>query len=305
MSDRADARGSHAPGGIAEARAALAAWVDEAGPDGRDFLQARIRAAGRGYEIRHRRDAGAPPEALEVSSDPFAARAIAQVTDEGEHRPLKTAPNLRGGWALAGLDARGMWTALDYLYPACALHWHAGRTGGLRVTHWRETALRQSGIYGAVKLLETEAVRNTVRACCGDAVCLRRVAWEVDEGVPLEMADEGPPHGDALVPCPEACSMFISFARKVLKVERAPRQPVAGLVPLGTDETNQLRAVVAAAASGTLGRVREGEFDDPLNPRRIRYLAARLAAAEAPEESELPCEGCPRKTPCAGCPMVA
>ncbi len=307
MSDRAEARGAHAPGSIAEARAALAAWVDDAGPEGRAFLQARIRATGGGrYEIRHRRDAGAPLEALEVSRDPFAARAIAQVTEEGEHRPLKTAPNLRGGWALAELDARTLWTALDYLYPACALHWHAGLAGTLRVTHWRETALRQSGMYGAVKLLDAEATRNTVRACCGDAVCLRRVAWEVDEGVPLDMADEGPPHGDALVPCPEACSMFVSFARQVLKLERAPRTPVDGLVPLGADETKQLRAVVAAAASGTLGGVREGEFDDPLNPRRIRYLAARMAAAEAPgDEDDLPCEGCPRATPCAGCPMVA
>jgi hypothetical protein len=99
--------------------------------------------------------------------------------------------------------------------------------------------------------------------------------------------------------------MFVSFARQVLKVERAPRQPIDGLVPMAAEETKQLRALVAAAASGPLGGVREGEFDDPLNARRIRYLAARLAAAEAPaEESELPCEGCPRKVPCAGCPMV-
>ena len=306
MSDRPDQRGAHAPGGIAEARAALVAWVDEAGPGGRTFLQAHLRATGEGrYEIRHRRDAALPHDALEVSRDPFAARAIAQVTDEGEHRPLKTSPNLRGGWALAGLDARALWTALDYLYPACALHWHAGRTGTLRVTHWRETSLRQSGMYGAVKLLDADAVRNAVRACCGDAVCLRRVAWEVDAETPMRMTDEGPPEGGALVPCPEACSMFVSFARQVLKTERAPRQPLAGLVPMGAEETKQLRALVAAAAAGTLGGVREGEFDDPLNPRRIRYLAARLADAESPEEGELPCEGCPKRVPCEGCPMAA
>ena len=280
MSDRPQDRGAHAPGGIAEARAALIAWVDEAGPGGRGFLQARIRAtAADRYEIRHERDAGLPLDALDVTRDPFAARAIAQVTDGGEHRPLKTSPNLRGGWALADLDGRALWTALDYLYPACALHWHAGRTGTLRVTHWREVALRQSGMYGAVKLLDAEATQNTVRACCADAVCLRRVAWGVDEGTPMEMADEGAPRGDALVPCPEACSMFISFARQVLKIERAPRQPVDGLVPLGAEETRQLRAIVTAAATGTLGSVREGEFGDPLNSRRVRYLAARFADA--------------------------
>lgn len=309
MSDAAALRGTHAPAGVAEARAALLAWVDAAGPEGRVFLQVLLRATGGGrYEARHARDAGRPLDALAVGSDPFAAREIAQVTEAGEHRPLKTAPDLRGGWALAGLDGRGLWTALDYLYPACGAHWHAGRTGTLRPTHWRETAGRQSGIYSPVKLLEDAAVRNAVRACCGDAVCLRRVAWGLDAATPLETGDGGPPPGDAAVPCPEACSVFVSFARKVLTLERAPRRDVPGLGPMSAAELEQLREVVAAAADGTLGSVRAGEFGEPANPRRIRYLAARLADA-APEEPdaapELPCEGCPRPSPCAGCPLAA
>lgn len=310
MSDAAATRGMHAPAGVAAAREALLAWVDGAGAEGRVFLQVLLRATGGGrYEARHARDAGRPLDALAVHADPFAAREIAQTTAAGEHRPLKTGPNLRGGWALVGLDGRELWTALDYLYPACAAHWHAGRTGTLRPTHWRETAGRQSGIYSPVKLLPDEVVRNTVRACCGDAVCLRRVAWGIDADTPLELADEGPPAGDATVPCPEACSMFISFARKVLTLERQPRQEVPGLAPMSAAELEQLREVVAAAAAGTLGEVREGEFDAPTNPRRVRYLAARLAEAAAAEEpaaeAELPCEGCPRATPCAGCPLAA
>ncbi|HEX2190465.1 MAG TPA: DR2241 family protein [Longimicrobiaceae bacterium] len=308
MSDAAEQRGTHAPAGVAEARAALLAWVAGAGAEGRVFLQVLLRAGGDGrYELRHARDAALPLDALAVGSDPFSAREVAQVTDAGEHRPLKTAPNLRGGWALAGLDGRGLWTALDYLYPACAVHWHAGRTGTLRPTHWRETAGRQSGIYSPVKLLAEGAVRNAVRACCGDAVCLRRVAWGIDSETPLELADEGPPAGDAAVPCPEACSVFVAFARKVLTLERAPRREVPGLVPMSAAELLQLREVVAAAAAGTLGSVREGEFDEPANPRRIRYLAARLAeaAAEPAADAGLPCEGCPRPEPCAGCPLAA
>ncbi|HEV2146908.1 MAG TPA: DR2241 family protein, partial [Longimicrobiaceae bacterium] len=288
----------------------LLAWVDEAGAEGRVFLQVRIRPAGKGrYEVRHVADAAVPEGGLEVFRDPFAAREIAQTTSAGEHRPLKTAPNLRSGWALVELDGGGLWTALDYLYPACAAHWHAGRTGTLRPTHWRATAGRQSGMYSAVKLLPDPAVRNAVRACCGDAVCLRRVAWEVDAETPLGMVDEGPPAGEAEVPCPEACSIFVSFARKVLTLERAPRREVPGLAPMSAAELEQVREVVAAAANGTLGTVREGEFDDPANARRIRYLAARLAEAAAEREpaeaDELPCEGCPRPTPCAACPLTA
>jgi hypothetical protein len=102
VSDAREVRGAHAPvGGIAEARRALVAWVDEAGDEGRAFLQARIVAMEPGrYEIRHGRDRGRPHRSLKlVSSDPFAAREIAQTTGAGEHRPLKTAPNLKRGWA--------------------------------------------------------------------------------------------------------------------------------------------------------------------------------------------------------------
>ena len=308
MSDAPEERGAHAPGGIPEARAALLAWVDEAGPAGRVFLQARlVRGEDGRYEIRHRRDARRPRKSLEwVSDDPFFAREIAQTTSRGAHRPLKTAPNLKQGWALVGLDGRGLWTALDYLYPACALHWHAGRQGTLRVTHWREPATRQSGIYAPVKLLDDGAVRDVVRACCADAVCLRRVAWEIDAATPLGLADEGPVQGEAMVPCPEACSMFISLARQVLKTERQPRTEVPGLGPMSAEELSQLRAIVTAAADGTLGTAREGEFDDPTNLRRVRYLAARLAdAAVEDTPSDLPCEGCPKPVPCHGCPLAA
>jgi len=309
VSDRPEVRGAHGMGGVAAARRALVAWVDDGGEAGRVFLQARLLATGGGrYEVRHARDAHRSIESLEwVSGDPYVAREIAQTTNAGEHRPLKTSPNLKQGWALTELDAAGLWTALEYLYPAAAVHWHAGRSGGLRVTHWRETAARQSGMYSSVRLLPADAVRNAVRACCADAVCLRRVAWEIDAETPLALADEGPVAGDAPVPCPEACSMFISLARQVLKQERAPRREIPGLAPMGADELAQVREVVAAAAAGTTGTAREGEFEDANNLRRIRYLAARLAEAAAtePEEAEgLPCEGCPRRVPCAGCPLT-
>jgi hypothetical protein len=280
MPEVSEVRGAHALGGVAVAREALLAWVEEAGAEGRTFLQVRLLATGDGrYEIRNRRDVRRSLRSLEVvSSDPYAAREIAQTTHRGEHRPLKTAPNLRQGWALVELDGRGLWTALDYLYPACALHWYAGREGTLRVTHWRETAGRQSGIYSAVKLLPDEALPNTVRACCASAVCLRRVAWQIDAGTPLGLPPERPVEG-AEVPCPEACSLFVSFARQVLSLEREPRRELPVLGALSDEELEQVRAVMAAAADGTLGAAREGDFEEPTNARRVRYLAARLAQA--------------------------
>jgi hypothetical protein len=308
VSDRPEARGAHAPGGMAEAREALLAWVDEAGAAGRVFLEVRLLHEGGGrYELRHRADAELGGDSLTTLADPFDARAVAQTTGAGEHRPLKTAPNLARGWRIAGVNGAGLWTALDYLYPAAAVHWHAGARGTLRVTHWAETAGRQTGMYRAVRVLPAEVVRDAVRACCGDAVCLRRVAWDVDAGTPLALPHEAPPDG-AEVPCPEACSMFVSFARAVLVMERSPQQEVPLLGRLRRDEVLQLREVATAAAAGTLGEAREGEFSDAANSRRLRYLALRLAEEEARagglQDAELPCEGCPRPVPCDGCPLV-
>lgn len=307
MSDPAELRGAHAPGGVAAARAALLAWIDAAGRSGRTFLQVRLLASGPGrYEIRNRRDVHRTLVSLStVTSDPYAAREIAQVTNRGDHRPLKTSPNLRQGWALVDLDGAGVWNAMEYLYPAAATHWHAGRTGTLRVTHWSETAGRQSGIYSSVRLLDPPVVQSAVRACCDDEVCLRRVAWGVDEATPLAEASSETGVDGAEVPCPEACSMFISFARAVLVLERAPRREVRGLAPLNDAEIGQIRTLIAHAAAGTAAAAREGEFSEPMNSRRLRYLAGRLAASAREEpEAELPCDGCPRKIPCSGCPLI-
>jgi hypothetical protein len=284
VSEPTGGRGLHAPAGLGVARQALLMWVREAGAVGREFLQAHLRAlGGGGYSVRHVDDRAVPAEQLERITDPFRARVVAQTTAEGAHRPLKTAPDLRRGWLFEPLDERGLWTVLDYLYPACVGHWHAGREGSLRVTHWSDTAARQSGMYSAVRLLSPEAVRNTVVACCGDSVCLRRVAWGLGEDAPEPLpselldADELPAgEPEAVVPCPEACSIFISFAKVVLGIERSARAPVEGLGLVNEPELEQIRSLVAAAANGPIEHPREGEFDQPLNRRRLRYLALRL-----------------------------
>lgn len=304
MPDAAGGAGAHAGTAVAEARSALLAWVDEAGSAGRTFLEANLRrCAEDSYAACHHRDAGLAADAFGVvSADPYQAREIAQTTTAGEHRPLKTAPNLRRGWLLHRLSGAGLWTALDYLYPACAVHWHAGSRGALRVTDWPQTAARQSGMYGAVRLLSPEGVRDAVAACCDDSVCLRRVAWGTSEAPAAADADSLP---SGSVPCPEACSLFISFARKALTLERSPRSLLPGLGELGPKEVAQLREIVAAAAAGTLCAAREGDFAEPTNRRRMRLLAKRLerAAPPADAESALPCEGCPRPVRCAGCPI--
>lgn len=271
-----------APNVAAAAREAFAAWIDEE-PDGRVFGQVLIRpAVPAGYRLCHRDDIGDPH--LKLYDDARAAREIAKLTDAGEYRPLKSSPNLRRGWELRVEDGRGLATAMGYLYPAGVVHWYLYREGRLEITNYRENAARQSGIYKRIQHLSDEGVQDAARACCEDAVCLKRTLWNVDAQTPLEMH-----RGDGEIPCPEPCSVFVSFARRVRLFEREKKRDldVAGLSP---SEKEDLAALVEAAADGAGGIkfAREAEFGEPLNERRLRYrrltLLPKLRPAQRSEE---------------------
>jgi hypothetical protein len=258
----------------AASREAFAAWVDESA-EGRTFGQVLVRPmAPAGYSLRHRDDVDATN--LEVHEDPRAAREIAKLTEDGAHRPLKSSPNLRRGWEIRVPDARELAVAMNYLYPAGIVHWHLYREGRLEITNFRENAARQSGIYKRIQHLSDEGVQNAARACCEDAVCLKRTLWNVDEATPLEMD-----RGEGEIPCPEPCSVFISFARRVRLFEREKDLDAAGLT---SSEKEDLVALVEAAATGEVRFAREAEFEEPLNERRMRYRRLTLVPKLRPEK---------------------
>ncbi|MCA1718359.1 MAG: hypothetical protein LC781_16555 [Actinobacteria bacterium] len=264
---------------VAASREAFAAWVDEA-PDGRTFGQVLVRSASpAGYYLCHEDDARA--KSLELHDDPQVAREIAKLTGTGEYRPLKSSPNLRRGWELRVKDARGLATAMNYLYPAGVVHWYLHREGKLEITDYRENAARQSGIYKRVQRLSDEGVRNAARACCEEAVCLKKILWNVDAETPLEMD-----RGNGEIPCPEPCSVFVSFARRVRLFEREEKRESQGVAGISPSEREDLAALVEAAADGTEGIkfAREAEFEEPLNERRLRYRKLTLLPKLLPDE---------------------
>jgi hypothetical protein len=248
----------------AGSREAFAAWVDGT-PEGRLFGQVIIRPAKPfGYSLRHTDDAR--EAGLRVSEDPRAAREIAKLTEGGDYRPLKSSPNLRRGWELRVAGPLGLVTAMNYLYPAGVIHWYLNREGRLDLTSFRENAARQSGIYKRVQRLSDGGVKGAALACCEDAVCLKKTLWDVDEDTRLEVD-----RGEGEIPCPEPCSIFVSFARQVRLFER--ENDVGGLSP---SEREDLAALVEAAATGEVGFAREAEFEKPLNERRMRYRRLTL-----------------------------
>jgi hypothetical protein len=100
----------------------------------------------------------------------------------------------------------------------------------------------------------------------------------VDEGTPLEMY-----RGEGEIPCPEPCSVFVSFARRVRLFEREKKRDAADLSP---SEKEDLAALVEVAANGTGGIkfAREAEFEEPLNERRLRYRRLTLLPKLCPDE---------------------
>jgi hypothetical protein len=166
---------------------------------------------------------------------------------------------------------------MNYLYPAGIAHWHLHREGRLGITSFRKNAARQSGIYKRIQRLSDGGVQDAARACCEDAVCLKRTLWDVDDTTPLKME-----RGEGEIPCPEPCSVFISFARRVRLFEREERDlDETGLSP---SEKEDLAALVRAAASGEVRFVREAEFEEPLNERRMRYRRLTLVPKLQPQD---------------------
>ncbi|CAN5910593.1 hypothetical protein BH23ACT11_BH23ACT11_07350 [soil metagenome] len=251
-----------------ESRRAFAAWVNDA-PEGRTFAQVRAqRTDTSGYRLCHVDDREVADSTL--YEEPRDARQISKLTETGEYRPLKSAPNLKRGWLLRLNDERELATAMNYLYPAAVVHWYLYREGELEITHYRENAGRQSGIYKRVQALTDDAVQEAARACCEDAVCLKKTLWDVEEDLPLRMD-----RGQGEIPCPEPCSLFVSFARRVRLFEREQKRDLdaAGLSP---SEKEDLTALVEAAATGAVEFAREAEFEESLNERRMRYRKLTL-----------------------------
>lgn len=255
---------------------AITARLDSGGDEGDGI---------RRYDLRHAADVGEELSALETRTDPREAREIAKFDERGRYRPLKTATTLRPGWVYPDLDGVGLVRAVDFLYPATVHNWHLERSGDLDVTHWRETADRQTGIYADVGELPDEALEWAVEACCADAACVKRREWDVDDATPVNVD-----RGDGEFPCREPCSLFVAGARKWLELEREETRTYE--FELAPSERAQLEALVDAVADGRVDDVREGDFDDAANRYRARYLRAK----RLDDENRFPTGGgdCPR-----------
>ncbi|HYJ05137.1 MAG TPA: DR2241 family protein [Chthoniobacterales bacterium] len=205
-----------------------------------DWLAAGLRCIGQiaieckddgSFTLAHRDDA--PRNDLGDHDQAEAASKLARFDDEGNYRPLKTAPSLRHGWRLRLRSLAELRTALDLFYPGRLAAYFAFEKHELIATPLRETLGRQSGMYRIAAQIDDPAADGLVgNFCRSDGGCLRTILWRRDaEGTlastrlppekfnpVLDQTGDGRPVIPLL--CQEACNLLVAEARKVVQAGR-------------------------------------------------------------------------------------
>jgi hypothetical protein len=256
------------------ANPALQAFVSRIGNE-LVAAQVLIRRAGAGYELRHLADRDVPAKDLRPAQL-GELRALAQFTADGAFRPLKSAPNLQSGWRLVVGNTAELEHALNQLYPGAIADWYAVQSSVPPLTHYRQFASRQSGMYRSTAMLEDAQAAQVARACCHKRFCLKRRLWTVSGLTPDPAAEK------SLIPCLEPCAVLLEFARNAMRLEQEVKMNVA----LASGEVASLRAALEMALASPNGNRRAADFNAPANPRRFQLLIEKLAALSEPPKVE-------------------
>jgi sirohydrochlorin cobaltochelatase len=196
----------------------LIQWLEAGGVE---IGEIHIGAREKEFSLCHRDDAGR--EDLEMFHGAETARGLSNLDDHGVYRPLKTAPNLRHGWALlvSGVDA--LRHALDYFYPAMLGIWRSYELRALTPVPLRETLERQTGMYAVTrKITDRQASAMVADFCRTDGGCLKRILWPLAPGSPIatlpaEKTETFAPRREMPLLCHEACNLLVARAREVVK----------------------------------------------------------------------------------------
>jgi len=227
--------------------------------------QAIIRRAGKGFELRHRDDAGRSSEELRLLRIE-ELRALAQTTETGAYRPLKCAPTLRRGWRAVAEHDRELEIALNHLYPGAVADCYAAAGVNPPVTNYREFTARQTGMYRITAMLDDAQAAGVIKACCDSRFCLKQRLWTVAglEGDSVESS--------SVIPCLEPCAVFLEFARKAARIEQEDKVTMS----LGASELETLVAALENTTATATAALREADFGEAANGRRAQLLLEKL-----------------------------
>ena len=243
---------------------AIEAFVEAIGAE-KVWGQILILPSQSGYSIRHVADRLVPAEQLK-SIGLSDARKLAMFTATGQFRPLRTAPDLAGGWLLTCADAGDLWRSLQEFYPGSVADWFAVRNGVAPPTHYREFTARQSGMYRITQLLTDAQAANVARATCHPRFCLKQRLWTV----PGLDADSSTSKSE--IPCLEPCAVLLELARKASRIEQEEKLTVQ----FSRSELDSFLAAAEIAANSGLAGERTGNIGASANPRRLQLLIEKF-----------------------------
>ena len=240
---------------------ALSAFLEQPGEQW-ILAEVQIRREGSGFEVRHRQDTGKPSDALKLLSLPELLH-VAQHTATGAFRPLKSAPNLQTGWRFLAENTGSLSVALNYLYPGAIADWFAVRTRAQApLTSFREFTRRQTGMYRITALLNDAQASTVIAATCDPKFCLKQRLWTVEGLAP------DPRENKSLIPCLEPCAILLEFARTSMRIEQEEKVNLE----LSPSELESVITALEKALEIPNPAIREADFSNPANPRRIRAV---------------------------------
>jgi sirohydrochlorin cobaltochelatase len=191
---------------------AFTLWLGH-GP--RTIGQISITRSGDSWELRHVEDTGE----LALHTRWQDARILANTSDTGAFRPIKTTRDLRHGWRLVLPGVADICRALDYFYPAMLGMWNADAHGELIVTDLRETLARQTGMYRVTQKITDEQAQAMIGRQC--STCQKTMLWKIDAEQPITSLPpekhERASSGAFPLLCREACNLLVGLARGVVK----------------------------------------------------------------------------------------
>lgn len=242
------------------------------------FVQLLMRRQPEGMELRHVADQHRSQGEL-IEKQGTELRDLAQTTETGAFRPLKTAPSLIRGWRAVCRSEGDLERALEDLYPGALADWYAGlnqdrETAG--AVTFQQFVGRQTGMYRVAQKLTDSQIAPLVRAGCHARFCLRHRRWTFG---PLDTEQE---IGKSEVPCWEPCAILLELARRTARLEQEEKQSVCW----SSGEWATLRAALERALDHPDLSLREGDSSAPANPRRIQMLLEKLPALPAGKRAE-------------------
>jgi hypothetical protein len=244
--------------------AACEAFIASLTPE-KDWAQVTIQRAGETFALRHIADRDIPLGQLRHLSLP-EIRSLAMFTGSGQFRPLRSSPDLPGGWTLTCNSPAELWRAVQELYPGSIPDWFAAQSQNPPVTNYRDFANRQTGMYRITTLLTDEQAANVTRAACHSRFCLKQRLWTVQGLAPDPAAEK------SAIPCLEPCAILLELARKAARIEQEEKLGVQ----FSRSELQSFLAAAEAALQTERMQDRTGNVGSASNPRRLQLLIEKV-----------------------------